>query len=151
MEDRGKTVPAYDSNSLPFVAYTTWFRVMAGLAPADWRYAVRLANIDTTTAGLAGSNAPDLFALMSEMVMKPPTLGKVSNIYKTDAPDEPSPGIRPVIFANRTLRHWMDVQGMRDRNVLLSVNDFAGRPIDVFRGIPVAVVDQLLNTETRVV
>lgn len=150
MIDHGMTTPAFDANRNWFSAYTTEFIVRAGLCPEDWRYGVRIANLDTTSAGLAGSNAPDLFALMAQMVMLPPTLGKVSNIFKTDAPDDVSPGIRPVIFANRTLRHWMDVQGMRDRNVLLSVNDYAGRPVDTFRGIPVAVVDQLLNTEDPV-
>lgn len=150
-DDRADTVPAYDSLGNPFVAYTMWFRHIMGLCPQDWRQAVRIANLDTTTAGLAGATPPDLFQLMSKAVMLPPALGKmIAGISKTDAPNDPSPSVRPVWYANRTVRYYMDVQGMRDRNVLLTINDAAGKPQDVFRGIPVKVSDQLLNTETTV-
>ena len=150
MEDKGDTVPGFDSVGNRFEAYTTWFRQQAAICPMDWRYGVRLANLDTTAAGLAGPNAPDLFALMAQVVMIPPHLGSASGITKTDAVDDPSPGIRPVWYCNRTVRHWMDVQGMRDRNVLLTVNDYAGRPTDTFRGHPIRIVDQLINTEAVV-
>lgn len=150
-EDRGNMVPAYDSLGNPFMAYTTWFRQQLTVVPMDWRYAVRTANIDVTTAGLAGPNALDLFATMSEMVLKPPTAGKaVSGITKVDAPNDPSPGVRYVFYCNRTVRHWMDVQGMRDRNVLLTINDAAGKVQDMFRGVPVKISDQLLTDEAAV-
>ena len=113
---------------------------------------MRIANIDVTTAGLAGPNGLDLFLAMSQAVMLPPTLGKnVAGIEKVDAPTDPSPGVRPVFYTNRTVRFWMDAQGMRNRNVLLTVNDAAGRPQDVFRGVPVKVSDRLLITEDAVV
>jgi hypothetical protein len=151
MEDKGDTVPGFDALGNRFEAYTSWFRHQMGLCPQDWRYAARLANLDTTNAGLAGPNAPDLFALMAQMMFLPPTLGKnTSGITKTDAPNDPSPGIRPVFYCNRTTRHWMDVQAMRDRQVLLRLDDYAGRPVDGYRGIPIKIVDQLLNTETTV-
>lgn len=152
MEDKGDTVPGFDSLGNRFEAYTSWFRQQMGIVPQDWRYGARLANIDVTAAGLAGPSAPDLFALMAQMMYLFPTLGKnQSGITRTDAPDDSSPGIRPVFYANRTLRHWMDVQAMRDRNVLLRIDDYAGIPTDSYRGIPIRVVDQLLVTEARVV
>ncbi len=152
MEDKGDTVPGFDSVGNRFEAYTSWFRQQAGLCPQDWRYGVRMANIDVTNAGLAGPNAFDIFAGLAQAMYLPPTLGKnQSGITRTDAPDEPSPGIRPVIYTNRTGRHWMDVQAIRDRNVLLRSTDYAGQPTDAYRGIPIKVVDQLLTTEARVV
>lgn len=151
-EDRGNTVPGYDSVGNPFKAYTMVFQHMIGLCPADWRYAFRIANLDVTTAGLAGASPPDLFQLLSKAVMLFPHMGKnTSGITKTDAPRDPAPGIRPVIYCDRTLRYWLDVQGIRNRNVLLTVNDAAGKPQDIFRGIKIAISDQLLNTEARVV
>ena len=151
MEDKGDTVPGFDALGNRFEAYTSWFRHQLGLCPQDWRYGVRCANIDTTNAGLAGPNALDLFATMAEMMLFPPHLGKgTSGITKTDAPNDPSPGIRPVFYTNRTGRHWMDVQAMRDRNVLLRLEDYAGRVTDNYRGIPIKISDQLLNTESRV-
>jgi hypothetical protein len=151
MEDKGDTVPGFDSVGNRFEAYTSWFRHQFGVCPQDWRYGVRAANIDVTNAGLAGPNALDIFATMAEMMLFPPHLGKgTSGITKTDAPNDPAPGIRPVFYCNRTVRHWMDVQALRDRNVLLRLDDYAGRVVDGFRGIPIKISDQLLTTEARV-
>lgn len=151
MEDKGDTTPGFDSVGNRFEAYTSWFRHQMGICPQDWRYGVRAANIDVTNAGLAGPNALDIFATMAEIMLFPPHLGKgTSGITKTDAPNDPSPGIRPVFYCNRTVRHWMDVQAMRDRNVLLRIDDYAGRVVDGYRGIPIKISDQLLVTESRV-
>jgi len=151
MEDKGDTVPGYDSLGNRFEAYTSWFRQMIGIVPIDWRYSARLANLDVTNAGLAGPNAYDIFAGLRQLMLLPPTLtAESSAITEVDAPDEPAPGIRPVIYCNRTIRHWMDVQAMRDRNVLLTINDYAGKPVTGINGIPIKVSDQLLITEGRV-
>lgn len=151
MEDKGDTTPGFDSVGNRFEAYTSWFRQQAGLCPMDWRYAVRCANIDVTNAGLAGPNALDIFATMSEMLLNFPKLTKpTSGIVKTDAPSDSAVGIRPVFYCNRTLRHWMDVQAIRDRNVLLTKDDYAGQPIEHYRGIPVKIVDQIVNNEATV-
>src|ERR1700744_4394643 len=151
MEDKSDTTPAFDSLGNRFEAYTTWFRQMIGVVPIDWRYCARIANVDVTNAGLAGPNALDIFATVRQLLLLPPTLtAQSSGITEVDAPDEPAPGIRPVIYVNRTVRHWMDVQAMRDRNVLLRIEDYAGRPCDGINGIPIKVSDQLLITEGRV-
>lgn len=151
MEDKSDTVPGFDSLGNRFEAYTTWFRHMIGIVPIDWRYCARIANIDVTNAGLAGPNALDIFATLRQLLLLPPTLtAESSGITEVDAPDEPAPGIRPVIYCNRTCRHWMDVQAMRDRNVLLRIEDYAGRPCDGINGIPIKISDQLLTTENRV-
>lgn len=150
MEDKGDIVPGFDSFGNRFEAYTSWFRQQAGLCPKDWRYGVRLANLDTTTAGLAGPNAYDLFAGMSQMLMQFPKLsGNTSGITKTDAPMDDK-GVRGVFYCNRTVRHWMDVQSIRNRNVLLGINDYAGNPVMGFRGLPVKIIDQILDTEATV-
>lgn len=152
MEDKSDTVPGFDSLGNRFEAYTSWFRQMVGIVPIDWRYSARIANIDVTNAGLAGPNALDIFATMRQMLLLPPTLTRTtSGITEVDAPGEPAPGIRPVIYCNRTVRHWMDVQAMRDRNVLLTVDDYAGKPTQGIDQIPIKVSDQLLITEARVV
>jgi hypothetical protein len=59
--------------------------------------------------------------------------------------------LRPAIYVNRTGREYMDIQAIRDRNVLLGPRDYAGQPVTSFRSIPIRVQDQILNTETRVV
>jgi len=151
-EDKGTVTPGFDSVGNRFEAYTILFEQRAGLCPKDWRYGVRLANLDTTSAGLAGSNAPDLFALMDQMLLLFPKLTKTtSGITKSDAPMDSTSGVRSVFYCDRTLRHWMNVQAIRNRNVLLSMNDYDGRVVDSYRGIPIKIVDQIVNTESRVV
>lgn len=149
-EDRGDIVPGYDAAGNPFPAYTSYFEWNAGLVTKDWRYAVRIANIDTTSGaqGLFGTTPPDLFYLMSKAVVRFPTLTKrASGITETDAPDEPAPGINPAFYCNRTIRESLDIQAIRDKNVLLRPTEYAGQPIVEFRGIPIRVNDCLLNTE----
>jgi hypothetical protein len=149
-EDKGDVVFAYDSSNNPYRAYTSWFEWKAGLFIEDWRYFVRIANIDTTSAGLAGASPADLFALLSKAVIRLPTLTKrASGITETDAPDEPAPGIVPAIYVNRTGREYMDIQAIRDRNVLLGFKDYAGEPVVEFRQIPIRVNDVLTNTEAQ--
>lgn len=151
MEDKGDVVPGFDAVGNRFEAYTSWFSQEAGLCPKDWRYAARYANLDVTAAGLAGPSAPDLFANMSEMLLLMPKLtAATSGITKSDAPEDNATGIRPVFYCNRTIRHYMDIQAIRDRNVLLSMDDYAGKPVMGYRGIPVKTVDQIQNTEATV-
>lgn len=150
-EDRGDVVPGYDANQNPFPAYTSYFEWSAGLVVKDWRYISRICNIDTTTAGLQGVTPPDLFALMSKSVVRLPTMSKrVSGITETDAPDEPAPGISPAFYCNRSIREYLDIQAIRDKNVLLTPKEYAGEPVVEFRGVPIRVNDCLLTTEATV-
>lgn len=151
-EDKGDIVPAYDSNNNRFEAYTSMFQFKLGLCVKDWRYNVRIANVDTTTAGLQGTSPPDLFSLMSRAVVRLPTASRrLSGITESDAPGDPVPGISPAWYVNRTGREFLDIQAIRDRNVLLSSKDYAGDPVVMFRDVSIRVVDALTNSETRVV
>lgn len=148
MENKGDTVPGFDTFGNRFEAYTTWFRQQAGLCPNDWRFGSRLCNLDTTTAGLAGPNPPDLFALIRQMLLMFPTFTRdTSGVTKTDDPNGVT-GIRAVFYSNRTVRHWGDIQAMRQRNVLLSLDDYAGKPTQGINNIPWKIVDQLTNNES---
>lgn len=153
-EDKGDVRPGKDAAGNEFEAYTSYFKWQAGLTVRDWRYGVRICNLDTTTAagGLASSTPPDIFALLSKAVVRLPTMGrKQSGITKTDAPGATAPGIKPAIYCNRTVRQYMDLQAIRDKNVLLTPTEYAGQPIVEFRGAPIRINDVLLNTESRVV
>ena len=76
-------------------------------------------------------------------------IGKDTGVTKLDDDEDAAP--RVVWYCDRTLRHWMDVQMLRNRNVLIALDDYAGKPCMGFRGHPVKIVDQILNTESRVV
>ena len=151
-EDKGDVTPLYDSNNLRFEGYTSYFAWKVGLCVKNWQYNVRIANIDTTTAGLLGSAPPDLYVLMSRAAVRLPTAPRrLSGIETVDAPNDPQPGIAPAWYCNRTIREFLDIQAIRDKNVLLSSKDFAGEPVMQFRDINIRVVDQMINTESRIV
>ena len=151
-ENKGDVVPGFDANNLRFEAYTSLFEWQLGLVVEDWRFTIRLCNIDTTTAGLLGPTPPDLFAILSRAIVRLPTAGRMqSGITQTDDPDKMSPSVRLKMYTDRTVRAAMDVQAIRDKNVLLSPRDYAGAPIVNFRNIPIGVQDSMLNTESRVV
>ena len=148
-EDKGDVVPAYDASGYRFEAYTSYFRHKMGICVKDWRYNVRIANIDTTVAGLQGTTPPDLYALMSRAVVRLPTASRrLSGITESDAPGDPMPGINPAWYVNRTIREFLDIQAIRDKNVLLSSKDYAGDPVVTFRDTPIRVVDALTNSES---
>jgi Major capsid protein GP7 len=147
----GDTRDGHDQFGNRFPAYTCMFQIATGFVPQDWRRVVRLSNLDVTSAGLAGPNAPDLFVLMDQMLQLLPTAPTgVTGNQKTDAMRNPGSNGRPVFYANRTIRHWVNVQSMRQRNVLLSLNDYDGRSVETYRGIPIKTVDQILNNESTV-
>lgn len=151
-EDKGDVVPLYDSNGNRFEGYTSYFAWKVGLAIKNWKYNVRMCNIDTTTAGLLGTAPPDLFVMMSRAVVKLPTMTRrASGITEVDSPGDPVPGINPAFYCNRTIREFLDIQAIRDKNVLLSPKEYAGEPVMQFRDVPIRVSDSLVNTETRVV
>lgn len=152
-EDKGDVRALYDASNNQFEGYTSYFCWKLGICIKDWRYTARMANIDTTTnaGGLFSTTPPDLFALMSRMVVKLPTLTRrASGITESDAPDEPAPGINPAFHCNRTVRESLDIQAIRDKNVLLSSKDFAGEPVMGFREIPIRVNDALTNAEATI-
>ena len=148
-QDKGDVVPAFDSLGNRFEAFTSFFSEELGICPKDWRWGGRIANIDTTTAGLAGSSAPDLFVLIRQLLMNLPAAGSSTGIHKTDAPHG-DPAVRIVLYCNRTVRRWLDTQAIRNRNVLLPPDQSAGRAWMEFDGVPIKVIDQLLNTESTV-
>lgn len=106
-----------------------------GLGVKDWRYAVRIANIDISDLA-AKTSAADLTELMIKAIHRIPTL---------------SMG-RPVFYMNRTCFEFLDIQRRDD---VQSGGGFTYENVDgavrpTFRGIPIAKVDQLLETEALV-
>lgn len=122
-----------DLNGNRFQGYRTHYKWDAGLTVRDWRYAVRIANIDVSD--LAGGTPPDLIKMMIKATHKVPSL-------KTG---------QPVFYMNRTGRQWLDIQAATKDNVMLKISEFEGRPVREFLGIPIRTCDQILNTEPRVI
>lgn len=106
-----------------------------GIALKDWRYVVRLCNIDTTNL-VAEVTPTDLQNKMIRMINKIPTLASGKAAF----------------YMNRTVFEMLDIQRREDVRTggQLKYEVVDGMNTPTFRGIPIRRSDSLLNTETRV-
>lgn len=130
---------AQDDNGNTFRAYVDRYQWKCGLALRDWRFVVRIANIDVS-ALTADSSAADLIKLMSRALDRIPYFG----------------GVKPVFYANRTVFSMLKIQGLNKSGSAIAVKpaltQFGGataQELD-FLGIKVCKMDQILNTEARI-
>lgn len=142
--------PVQDANGNTYQAYRDHFKWELGMAVRDWRYVARLANIDVTL--LNGGSAANLInGLVRAMYRLPTTTPAMSGVQTSDAPSIQGSMGRTVIYCNRVVRTYLDLQAMNKTNVLLQMREFQGEVVTTFRGIPIRTVDALLNTEARIV
>ena len=113
------------------------FRWNIGLSVRDWRYNVRIANIDVSNMA-AGSVA--LYTFMRKAY------------YKMQS--RRVPGGRQAIYCNRDVLEALDAlafnQGSSDNYTRLKPMEIEGKEVLTYRGIPIRETDALLNTEDLV-
>lgn len=128
-----------DASGNFYQALRTLYQWKNGLVVKDWRYVVRICNINT--ANLVNETAAaDLVKLMSR------ALDRVPNM---------SMG-RPVFYMNRTVFSMLRVQALNKSQNAISIDDAmtqfgTAAKWTSFLGVPLRKVDQILNTEARVV
>lgn len=106
-----------------------------GIALKDWRYAVRICNIDVPNL-VANSSPADLTNLMIKATHRIPN----KNMGKC------------VFYMNRTAFQFLDLQ-RRDDVIAGGGLDYAnidGKAVYSFRGIPVKIEDAIIETEAQV-
>ena len=153
-EDLG-VFDAFDANGNRFRAVGDHLMINCGLAVEDWRYIVRIANIDMA-ALRSGNGAADLIGLMMDALHIPPMVGEVRSgqgAYGTGvngaAPIPLMPN--PVFYVTRKVAAILDRQAqLKSGFTLKTGSDVFGRPITYCRGVPVRSVDQLSETESRI-
>lgn len=116
--------------------YRTHYRWDAGLTVRDWRYIVRIANIDKSLLTVSMSTGADLADLMFQALELIPNLGMG----------------RPVFYMSRRTRSFFRrQQSEKVKNSTLSFADVGGRRTMFFQEVPIRRVDQLSADEARVV
>src|SRR6516164_3637501 len=141
--------PVQDVSGNTYQAYRDHFKWEIGLVLRDWRYAARICNIDVTQ--LTGVSAANLINLLVRALYRLPTQPvSAGTIQTSDTPAVRADMGRTVIYCNRVVRTYLDLQAMNKTNVLLRIEEFEGKPITTFRGIPVRTCDALANNESNV-
>lgn len=114
-------------------AYRTHYKWAAGLTVRDWRYVVRIQYNQEDLVKDAATG-PDLIDLMTDAVERIPAIGMG----------------RAVFYANRRTRAFLRKQVRAAAGNTLTLENFAGKKVVAFDGIPIRTSDALLNTETAV-
>ncbi len=111
----------------------------------DWRYVVRIANINVTGGLVTTSN---LVNTLIQAVNKLPSISAAGN---SPPPGGTKPGaVNTVFYCNRTVRAALDIQAMAKTNNFLTIETRDSKPYTAFRGIPIRLCDQILNNEGRI-
>ncbi len=115
--------------------YRTHYRWDVGLAVRDWRYAVRICNIDKSLLTKDVSTGADLTAFMDDAIERIPSL---------------SAG-RAAFYMNRTVKSYLTKQ-MKNavKNSTLTMEQLQGKSVMMYSGIPIRRVDQLAADEALV-
>jgi hypothetical protein len=149
-EDLG-LIDAFDASNNRFRAYADHWQWKLGLTVRDWRYVVRICNIDTTdlttqATTQANTAATLLIKLMIRAMSRIPFMGKGKAVF----------------YANRTVREMLAIQALdKSGGSGLMIKQAAEQFGTVapgsanngelqFFGVPIRTVDQLLNTEATV-
>lgn len=133
-----------DASGKLYQAARSLFQWDCGLVVKDWRYVVRIANIDVSDwVGVTGTQASTASTNLIKLMMR--AIARIPNI---------SMG-RAAFYANRSIQEGLMIQALEKSSNALSIKQAAtqfGTQINQleFMGIPVRGVDQLGIAETLV-
>lgn len=122
-----------DAAGNKFQGYRGHYEWHTGLVVADWRYVVRICNIDVSNL-ISGSGAADLVNLMIEASERIPSLRMGKAAW----------------YCNRTVRTALRKQIIAKSNVNLTWDSVAGKRVLAFDEIPVRRCDAILSTEAAI-
>lgn len=136
-EDKGKEKCFDDSDNVLY-KFVDVFRAYMGIVVADWRQAVRIANIDLSDLKTAGDDT-DVSANLLKMAIQAKNL-----IWN------PSLG-RGAWYARREIKTALDIKARNKPNLQINMQTIkSGEQITMLEGFPVRRVDALLATESQV-
>ena len=126
-------VTLFDAAGNKFQGYRGHYEWHTGLVVADWRYVVRICNVDVSNL-ISGSGAADLVNLMIEASEIIPSLRMGKAAW----------------YCNRTVRTALRKQIIAKSNVNLTWDTVAGKRVLAFDEIPVRRCDAILSTEAAI-
>lgn len=143
-EDLGEQT-VYNADGTRLQAYATRYQWKNGLVVKDWRYVVRIANIDVSdlvsqSGTQAASASTAIIKLMSRALYRIPNMAMG----------------RAAFYMNRTVHSGLAIAALDKSQYVLKVNEGLsqfGLPYSwlSFQGVPLRRVDAIVNTESRVV
>jgi hypothetical protein len=133
MQDLGEQT-LIDAAGGKYQGYRSHYKWDVGLSLRDWRYVVRVANIDVSDLSATAATGANLITSLVTAIELLPSEQKG----------------RTAFYCNRTIRTYLRLQMLNKSNVNLSLEEVAGKKVLAFDGIPVRRCDAILNTEAAV-
>lgn len=132
-----ENVNEQDGDGNTFMATRDEYSFASGLCVQDWRYAVRLCNIDVSAvAADPDGSSVSLINNMIKAMHRVPSLS--------------SSGIKFGFYMNRDMLTALDIQGVNKTNAYFTSSEVEGITRTKFRGIPLKTCDAILSTEDTV-
>lgn len=122
-----------DVDGNEYVALKGHYQWKAGLVVKDWRYVVRICNIDVSNLTKNAATGSDLIDLMVQALEAPYDLNG-----------------RAAFYCNKTVRSYLRRQISNKSNVNLTLQNSGGKMVTMFDEVPVRRCDKILNTEATV-
>jgi hypothetical protein len=126
-------VDAYDADGGVYRAYAAIFSMTAGITVRDWRYIVRIANVDVAAIASDDAKLKTLYRNMITAINTIPSKGQASRLC---------------FYMNRAVKNLLDIAATDKANAALKVEEIFGKQQTAFWGIPIKQVDSLLLTES---
>ena len=119
-----------------YQGYRTHYKWDIGAVLRDWRYVVRIANIDVSDLTKDAASGADLIDLMTQALELVPNIGMG----------------RPAFYMPRKIRSFLRRQiTNKVAGSTLTMEEVSGKKVVTFDGVPCRRTDALLLTEARVV
>ncbi len=142
-EDLGEQT-VYNSDGTRMQALATRYQWKNGLVVKDWRYVVRIANIDVSDLiAQTGTQAPTAATAIIKLMAR--ALYRIPNMAMG----------RAAFYMNRTVHSGLSIAALDKSQYVLKINEGLsqfGMPYSwlSFLGVPLRRVDALLNTEAAI-
>ena len=143
-EDLGEQT-VYNSDGTRLQAFATRYQWKNGLVVKDWRYVVRICNIDISDL-LAGSNTQAASASTALIKLMARALYRIPNMAMG----------RAAFYMNRTVHSGLSIAALDKSQSVLAIQEGlsqfgSAQSYLSFLGVPLRRVDALINNEARVV
>ena len=126
---------SFGSNTGRMQAFVSEYKWFTGLVVRDWRYVVRIPNIDKSLLTNDASSGADLADLMFQAMTLIPNLARG----------------RPAFYMSRDTMSFLRRQLTAATNMsTLQIDNVGGKMVTQFQGIPIRRVDTLAADETRI-
>jgi len=135
--DLGK-IMVHDSDTYDYMAWVTEHKWKLGLAVMDYRYVIRICNIDISNLTADAASGADLLDQMVDAYYARPTSELGPMLAKT------------FIYCNPTVAKFLHKQAQNKSNVNLTIDMPAGVPQVSFLGAPIHVCDNITETEATI-